>query len=110
MLEITKSKPFKSSVAIAAIVISTCFLMFRFYAMWWLIFSLIQLYILPVYLVAFFKSANFWIQNKKKYRHPFVPFTINVLTVLFVLLFPSTNRSRSYPQSTERICDWKHCA
>ncbi len=105
MYNVIKSKAFRRSVTTAITLIIAYAITWRFCATLWVIILFIDLVAFLCYFTVFLESIVFWIRNRKKFSHPFVPFCIGIVPILIFFVSPSTSRNKSYHLQTVNLCE-----
>lgn len=96
MTSIIKSKAFKRSITASILIITYFLFVSQFWAELWIFIIPIGVFLIVLFSIIFISSIIFWIKNRD-YNRLYIPFCINVLSVLIVFSLPSYNRSkRSY--------------
>jgi len=104
-------KPVASSDAFSRAKFISCLLLVyyalesQFWAYWWIIFIFPGFFIIMFFIVILLENMLFWVRSIKDYDAPYVPFTIQVITVVLVFCIPSANRSKQYHINTYEACD-----
>ncbi len=104
---VRKNKAFKRAIVNSIIMIVAYSMTWRFYAIWGILIAFLDLMAFLFCTIGFIRSIAFWIRNRKSSGYPFVPFFLNIATILVLIVAPPINRNKSYHKSTYEVIDCK---